>query len=174
MRTLNEELVDTKRLLQLWKEEGEGKILVKLPIFSWRVNTPFTCSFICRLLTCDVERDRTSNTSTVTAGTERLAGMFLSAAAPKNRLIRNGLKAVALYEQLEEIFPTLTYATYADDKIRFFVDPLTREYLDKVKPAFPKWARDDWYFSNSMGFFTLTGFTPYCEGAFRWKTSKNS
>jgi hypothetical protein len=97
----------------------------------------------------------------------RVAGMVFAATNTHAELISPGLRAAELYARLEEVFPTLEYRPCFNEKLELTVDPLTREYAEKVFPELP------WVFRKGVGYLSLYGFTPYCEGAFFWKIMKN-
>ena len=175
MGTIEEELKDTKTLLEIWRREGAGKVVLThgarmdLATFAWdNSGRAAVARHTFNLHTCEYQFDKRSTTTTIRAGSKRLAGMFLAEAAPTHYLINTGLKIAKLSARLEELFPTLDWTIYQGEKIRFIVDPLTRSYAERVLPELP------WTFHYAVGYLVFSGFTPYCEGAFLWKTAKIS
>jgi len=103
-----------------------------------------------------------------------LVGMIFAALRPADPLVAVGLELARFAKQLEDLFPTLSStALVSSGFVGFTVDPLTREYLDKLLPIFPDWSRHNWRQISAypdVWDWHRDYISAYDMGAYLWKT----
>jgi hypothetical protein len=112
--------------------------------------------------------DYASNVQPIHRG---LAGMVLAATTPEDECVVRGVRLAKLAGQLVDLFPQLqTRSSLGDDELEFVIDPLKREYFDKVAPCLNLHDLRYISFYCDAGHLIARDITPEEMGAFLWKT----